>query len=65
MALHGGSTSDLTGTEQEAYRIVEEEFSPLYDELKQMYEADLVALEKQLDSIGAPLTPVRFPTWKK
>jgi hypothetical protein len=59
------STASPTGTEQKSYDIVVEKFSGLYDALRQIVETDLPKLDKQLDQLGAPWTPGRFPDWKK
>jgi len=62
---HRGSTSDITQTEQDAYEIIKEEFTPLYKKLKKLMEVDLVALEKSLEEIKAPWTPGRLPKWEE
>jgi hypothetical protein len=31
--------------------------------MKEVYEVKLPAIEKELESIGAPLTPGRLPEW--
>jgi hypothetical protein len=47
------------------YDIIAEEFPPLLDELKQISEVELKALESELDAMGAPWTPGRIPEWKE
>ena len=58
------STSAPTGTQRDAYAIAEEEFGPVYEEIKRMMAEDLEAIEKRLDAVGAPYTPGRLPDWK-
>jgi hypothetical protein len=60
-----GSTGDPTQTQKDAYTILEEEFPPVYEQVKKIGEVDLPALEKELESAGGPLTPGRLPVWKK
>ncbi len=58
------STSAPTQTQRDNYRIVEEEFMPIYTALKQIATSDVKNIEKKLDDIGAPYTPGRLPDWK-
>jgi len=58
------STSAPTKTQRGAYAIAEEEFGPVYEELKRILAADVPAIEKRLDAVGAPFTPGRLPDWK-
>ncbi|MFO7732532.1 MAG: glycosyl hydrolase [Candidatus Aminicenantes bacterium] len=59
-----GSTSAPTKTQRDAYAIAEEEFKPVYEELKRILAEDVKAIEKRLDAVGAPYTPGRLPDWK-
>jgi photosystem II stability/assembly factor-like uncharacterized protein len=59
-----GSTSAPTKTQRDGYAIAEEEFRPVYDELKKILAEDVKAIEKRLDAVGAPYTPGRLPDWK-
>ncbi|MDP4281970.1 MAG: glycosyl hydrolase [Bacteroidota bacterium] len=59
------STSDPTQTQKDAYSILESEFPPVYNRIKQIGEIDLKQLEAAMESIGAPVTPGRLPEWKK
>ncbi len=47
------------------YDILAEEFPPILDELRNIAEVKLKALEAELDAIGAPWTPGRIPEWKE
>jgi hypothetical protein len=62
---HWNSTSRVSETQMQMYDIISEEFPPLLDELKQISEVELKALENQLDAMGAPWTPGRIPEWKE
>jgi photosystem II stability/assembly factor-like uncharacterized protein len=59
------STSAPTQTMIEGYKIIIEEFEPVYQNLKNIMEVDLNILEKELDAAGVPWTPGRLPEWKK
>ena len=60
-----GSTAEPTQTQQESYRILTEEFPPLYEKIKTIGEVDLPAIESALNAAGAPATSGRLPVWKK
>ena len=59
-----GSTSAPTRMQRDGYAIAEEEFRPVYEELKKILAEDVTAIEKRLDAVGAPYTPGRLPDWK-
>ncbi|MCK9424087.1 MAG: hypothetical protein M0Q38_15995 [Bacteroidales bacterium] len=59
------STSDPTQTQKDAYQILQEEFPPVYEQVKRIGEVDLLQLENSLEKLGAPVTPGRLPEWKK
>ena len=59
------STSAPTQTMIDGYKIIIEEFEPVYQNLKNIMEVDLNILEKELDAAGVPWTPGRLPEWKK
>jgi photosystem II stability/assembly factor-like uncharacterized protein len=61
--IHWSSTSAVTQTQLDGYDILKEEFPPVLNELKSIYENELPAIEKELESIGAPWTPGRIPVW--
>jgi len=58
------STSEPTQTQKDALAILIEEFPPVYRLIKQLGETDIPALEKELEKIGAPVTPGTLPEWK-
>jgi photosystem II stability/assembly factor-like uncharacterized protein len=62
---HWGSTSAVSATQIEMYDILAEEFPPILEQLKQISEVELKALEAELDAAGAPWTPGRIPEWKE
>ncbi len=59
------STSDPTQGQKDAYKILEEEFPPVYNQVKQIGEVELPGLEKALENLGGPVTPGRLPEMKK
>jgi photosystem II stability/assembly factor-like uncharacterized protein len=59
------STSQPTQLQLDAYKILEDEFPPVYDKIKMIGETELPALEKAMENIGAPATPYRLPVWHK
>ncbi len=58
------STGDPTQTQRDAYRILQEEFPPVYDQIKALGEKELPELEKAVESLGGPVTPGRLPDLK-
>ncbi|MFZ4564773.1 MAG: hypothetical protein ACOYNU_15450, partial [Bacteroidales bacterium] len=59
------STGDPSQTQKDAYAILEAEFPPVYDQIKKIGESDIPQLEKELENLGAPVTPGRLPEWRK
>ena len=58
------SSSAPTQTQRDALAIAEEEFAPVYAEIKAILGGDVPAIEKRLDAVGAAATPGRLPDWK-
>ena len=58
-------TGTPTRGQQDAYTILEEEFPPVYEQVKLIGEKDLPEIEKILEQDSAPVTPGRLPEWKK
>jgi len=58
------STSKPTQTQRDAYRTAAELFAQELAKLRQLVEADVPKIEKQLEALGAPYTPGRLPDWK-
>jgi photosystem II stability/assembly factor-like uncharacterized protein len=58
------STSAPTKSQRDGLAIAEEEFRPVYEQLKKILAEDVKAIEKRLDAVGAPYTPGRLPDWK-
>ncbi|MFH1121932.1 MAG: glycosyl hydrolase [Bacteroidota bacterium] len=58
------STSAPTSTHQRSYEILRDEFPPLHALLKQISEADLPAIEDEMEKAGVPSTPGRLPDWE-
>jgi len=61
---HYSSTSAITGTEKADLAILEEEFPPILEELKQLVEKEIPALEDAMNKANVPWTPGRLPVWK-
>jgi photosystem II stability/assembly factor-like uncharacterized protein len=57
-------TGRPTKTSQEQYQIASDLLAEEIPKLRKLMESDIKALEKQLDSAGAPPTPGRLPDWK-
>ncbi|HNY03030.1 MAG TPA: hypothetical protein PKG48_10605, partial [Bacteroidales bacterium] len=59
------TTGDPSANQKSAYAILEAEFPPVYDRVKQIGEVEIPRLEKELENLGAPVTPGRLPEWRK
>ncbi|MBX7151821.1 glycosyl hydrolase [bacterium] len=58
------TTSDVTQTQKDAYKIAAEEFAPALEKLKAIVTTDIKAVENELEKFDAPYTPGRLPDWK-
>ncbi|MBA7592225.1 hypothetical protein ES708_34403 [subsurface metagenome] len=58
---HNNSTTEITQTEKDTYRILKEELPPVLEKLKRISEVDIKNLESEMEKIGAPWTPGRIP----
>ena len=61
---HWTTSAAATRTFQDDYAAAAAEFAPVLADLRQAIGVDLKALEDQLESLGAPWTPGRLPTWQ-
>jgi photosystem II stability/assembly factor-like uncharacterized protein len=59
------STAQPTQLQLDAFKILEEEFPPVYEAVKKIGETDLPELEKQMEKLNAPIIPGWLPDWKK
>ena len=59
------TTGRPTKTALESYQIASDELATEVPKLRRLIDTDIRALEKQLDTAGAPPTPGRLPDWKK
>jgi len=59
------STGNPTQGQLDTYRILEAEFPPVYDQIRQIGEVEIPKLEKAMENLGAPVTPGRLPEWKR
>ncbi len=62
--VHWRSTAPVTQTQRDVFDILKEEFPPILEEVKRIYETSLPEIENKLESINAPWTPGRVPEWK-
>jgi len=60
---HWRSTSDITQKEKDAFNILSEEFPPVLNQIKKLYNSDLKNLQAELEKYNAPWTPGRIPDW--
>ncbi|MDH4058464.1 MAG: glycosyl hydrolase, partial [Cyclobacteriaceae bacterium] len=58
------STSQIPTTHSESFATASSQFTTLLAEMRKV-NADIEALEKQLELKGAPYTPGRWPTWNE
>ncbi|MCD4696323.1 MAG: hypothetical protein K8S16_08805 [Bacteroidales bacterium] len=61
--VHWRSTSPVTQTQKDIFEILKEEFPPVLEEVKLIYETSLPEIEAELEKLGAPWTPGRIPVW--
>lgn len=61
--VHYRSTSGVTQSQRDQFAILREEFPPVLEALRAIYETSLPEIEKELEEIGAPYTPGRIPVW--
>jgi hypothetical protein len=55
------STQEPTQGQRDAYRILEKEFPPVYNEVKRIGEQDIPGIRAQLELLKAPATPGLLP----
>lgn len=56
-------TTAPTKTDEDAYRFAGDAFGKILGDLRALVQDDLPALERKLESAGAPWTPGRIPEW--
>jgi len=62
---HWSTTYGPTATHRRNYEIAAEEFGAIYDQLKQVIEVALPALEQRIEATGAPIElKYRLPVWR-
>jgi hypothetical protein len=59
------STAPPTETHKRVYRIANEEFEDLRQQIVDLVENDLAVLQAKLSAAGAPYTPYRLPEYKE
>ncbi len=58
------TSTDLPQTFLDLYKLVSAEFRAVLDDLKQIGEKDLKDIENEMEKLGSPWTPGRFPDWQ-
>lgn len=58
------TSSDIPKTFTDQYVIVSSEFKPVLDELRQINNIELKAIEDEMEKLGSPWTPGRLPDWQ-
>ena len=61
---HWSSTSAVTKVQTDGYDIMVKKFKPVYDQIKEIAEKTIPAIEADLEKAKAPYTPGRLPEWK-
>ncbi len=59
------TSSDPTESYKQNYQIASEEFKPVLERLKVLVEIDVKNLEREMEKLGSPWTPGRFPDWSE
>ena len=63
-STHYRSTSALTQNEKRSYEILSEEFPPVLEQIKKIYNQDIKGLEAELDKMNFPWSTGRIPELK-
>ncbi|MFA4922772.1 MAG: glycosyl hydrolase [Ignavibacteriaceae bacterium] len=58
------STSNVTKNQKVAYEVLQESMQPILQQLKQLGEVEVKAIENEMEKLGAPWTPGRIPEVK-
>ncbi len=58
------STADITETSKQIFAILNEEFPPLLERIKKVFQQLLPEIRVKLNKLEAPYTPQRLPDWK-
>ncbi len=61
---HWRSTAGITGNQKTAYKVLTEEFPPVYNKLKNIGEVEIKQLQDSMEKINSPWTPNRLPKLK-
>jgi hypothetical protein len=49
---------------KQSLRQAEQDFDPIYEQIKKIGETDMVVLAQKLDADGSPYVPSKLPEWK-
>ena len=63
--VHWRSSSAVTKTQKDVYNVLKDEFPPILEQLKNIYNNELPQIENGLEEAGAPWTPGRIPVWNE
>ncbi|MFA6597617.1 MAG: glycosyl hydrolase [Ignavibacteriaceae bacterium] len=58
------STSNVTKNQKVAYEVLHESIQPILQQLKEIDEVEVKAIENEMEKLGAPWTPGRIPEVK-
>jgi len=58
------STSGVTGNQRTAYKVLVDEFPPVYKKIKQIAEVEIVQLQNEMNKLNSTWTPGRLPDLK-
>jgi len=58
---HWRSTAGVTENERTAYKVLTDEFPPVYNKLKNIGEVEIKQLQNKMEKINSPWTPNRLP----
>jgi len=61
---HWSSTAGITGNQRTAYKVLKDEFPPVYKKMKQIGEVEIVQLQKEMYKLNSTWTPGRLPDLK-
>ncbi len=65
MVPHWSSTSAVTQTQRDQLELLEEEFPPVLEKIREIKEEEMPKIEEELENLGAAWTPGRLPEWNR
>ena len=61
---HWSSTSGITGNQRTAYKVLVDEFPPVYNKIKQIGKVEIVQLQNEMNKLNSTWTPGNLPDLK-